>query len=109
MTTGRTDAAPAGALATTAPAGGFEAIAGVVGGIMAGAGRGCGTILRGSGRAGVAGGAATVTAGGAAFTPGFVTTGAAALLGGTWLLRASASCSCFFARIAFITSPGLET
>jgi hypothetical protein len=109
VTTGRTDAAPAGALATTAPAGGFEAIAGVVGGIMAGAGRGCGTILRGSGREGVAGGAATVTAGGAAFTAGFVTTGAAALLGGTWLLRASASCSCFFARIAFITSPGLET
>jgi hypothetical protein len=109
VTTGRTDAAPAGALATTAPAGGFEAIAGVVGGIMAGAGRGCGTILRGSGRAGAAGGAATVTAGGAAFTGGFVAAGAAALLGGTWLLRASASFSCFFARIAFITSPGLET
>ena len=34
---------------------------------------------------------------------------AAALLGGIWLLRASASSSCFLARIAFITSPGLET
>ena len=28
---------------------------------------------------------------------------------GAWLLRAAASCSCFLARMAFITSPGLET
>jgi hypothetical protein len=75
---------------------------------MAGAGRGCGTIFRGSGRAGGAGGAATDTTGGAGFGGvfGAVVTG---LLGGMWLLRASASSSCFFARMAFITSPGLET
>lgn len=74
---------------------------------MAGAGLGCGTIFLGSGRA--AGGAAAVGAGVAGFAEAFATTGAAALLGGTWLLRASASCSCFLARMAFITSPGLET
>ena len=53
-TTGRVAAAPAGALATTAPAGGRVAMAGGAGGgaIMGGAERGCGTILRGSGRAG---------------------------------------------------------
>ena len=80
---------------------------------MAGAGRGCGTILRGSGRPGAAGGAAAVGGGTDGFAGAFATTGgaagAAALLGGTWLLRASASCSCFLARMAFITSPGLET
>lgn len=80
---------------------------------MAGAGRGWGTILRGSGRAGGAGGATAEAGGGTAgFAGALATTGAAggaALLGGTWLLRASASCSCFLARMAFITSPGLET
>ena len=106
--TGRVVAAVAGAFATTGPAGGFEAIAGALGGTIAGAGLGCGTILRGSGRAGAAGGGATLTAGGAGFAGAFVTT-VPALLGGTWLLRASASCSCFLARMAFITSPGLET
>lgn len=85
-------------------------MAGVDGGTIAGAGLGCGTILRGSGRAGAAGGGAATTGGGAAdFTGAFPVTGVAALLGGTWLLRASASASCFLARIAFITSPGLET
>jgi len=78
--------------------------------MIAGAGLGCGTILRGSGRVGAAGGGAAATGAGAAgFGGTFVTTGVAALLGGTWLLRASASASCFFARMAFITSPGLET
>ena len=108
MTAGRCTAVLAGAFATTAPAGGFEAIAGVLGGTIAGAGLGCGTILRGSGRGAAAGGAATLTTGGAGLAGAFVTT-VAALLGGTWLLRASASCSCFLARMAFITSPGLET
>ncbi len=108
VTTGRAVTAPAGALATTGPAGGFEAIAGCEGGTMAGAGRGCGTILRGSGLAGAAGGAATATTGGAGLAVSFGVT-VDALLGGTWLLRASASCSCFLARMAFITSPGLDT
>ena len=55
-TTGRAATAPAGALATTAPAGGREAMAGAAGGaaMIGGAERGCGTILRGSGRAGAA-------------------------------------------------------
>jgi hypothetical protein len=109
VTTGLEGTAPAGALATTVPEGGREAIAGALGGIIAGAGRGCGTILRGSGRTGAAGGAATDTAGGAGFTGGAFTTGGVAGRGGRWLLRASASCSCFLARMAFMTSPGLET
>ena len=110
VTVGFALVAPAGALATTAPAGGFEAIAGALGGTIAGAGRGCGTILRGSGRAGGVGGVGvTLAAGGAGLETGFAVTAVAALLGGTRLLRASASCSCFLARIAFITSPGLET
>ena len=75
---------------------------------MAGAGRGCGTILRGSGFAAVAGGVTTETVGGAGFAGGFAA-GVAALLGGTLLRRASASSSFFLARMAFITSPGLET
>ena len=55
-TTGRAGATPTGALATTAPAGGRDAMAGVDGGreTMGGAERGCGTILRGSGLAGAA-------------------------------------------------------
>jgi hypothetical protein len=76
--------------------------------MIAGAGRGWGTIFRGSGRVGVAAGGATETTGEAGFA-GTLGATVAALLGGTWLLRASASSSCFFARIAFITSPGLET
>jgi hypothetical protein len=108
VTTGRAAAAPAGAFATTVPAGGFDAMAGAAGGTIAGAGRGCGTIFRGSGRAGAAAGAATDTTGAADLAGVFVVV-TAALLGGSWLLRASASASCFFARMAFITSPGLET
>ncbi len=64
-TTGRcAAAAPAGALATTGPAGGLEAMAGVAGGAatMGGADRGWGTILRGAGRAGVAAGGAAAGA-----------------------------------------------
>lgn len=108
VTAGRAATDPAGALATTVPAGGLEAMAGCEGGIIAGACRGCGTILRGSGLAGAAGGAATATTGGAGLAVSRVVT-VDALLGGTWLLRASASCSCFLASMAFITSPGLDT
>jgi hypothetical protein len=108
-TTGRGGAAEAGALATTAPAGGFETMAGVAGVIIGGAGRGCGTILRGSGLAGAAGvAAATATTGGAGLAGAFGAAGAT-VRAGAWLLRASSSCSCFLARMAFITSPGLET
>ena len=111
-TTGRDAGVPAEGRggATTAPDGGREAMAGAAGGwaIIGGAGRGCGTILRGSGRAG---GTATRTgAAGAA-----VAAGAAALAGGatagfvvTCGWRASSSSSFFLARMAFITSPGLE-
>ncbi len=108
VTAGRATAAPAGAFATTVPAGGFDAMAGAAGGTIAGAGRGCGTIFRGSGLAGTAAGTATDTTGGAGFA-GVFGAMTAALLGGRWLRRASASSSCFFARMAFITSPGLET
>jgi hypothetical protein len=113
-TTGRAGTVPAEAEgrggATTVADGGREAIAGAAGGgaIIGGAERGCGTILRGSGRTG---GTATRTgAGGAA-----VTAGAAGLAGGaatgfatTCGCRASSSSSFFLARMAFITSPGLE-
>src|SRR5581483_2501871 len=108
VTAGRAGVAPTGALATTVPDGGFDAIAGGDGGMIAGAGRGCGTILRGSGFAAGMGGAATDTTGGAVFAGGLGAGGVADLLGGTWLLRASASSSFFLARMAFITSPGLE-
>lgn len=105
-TTGRVGAATlAGALAITGPAGGREAMAGAEGGAatIGGAERGCGTILRGSGRGGAAaGGAATTGAGG--LTGGAVTAGRA----GACTCRASSSASFFLARIAFITSPGLE-
>jgi hypothetical protein len=104
-TAGRAVTAPAGALATTGPAGGRDAMAGACGAVtMGGAGRGAGTIFRGSGRAGAAGGAAATTAG---FEGAAVAAGAGRA--GVWLLRASASSSCFLARMAFITSPGLET
>jgi hypothetical protein len=105
-TAGRALTTPAGALATTGPDGGRVAIAGVCGVVtIGGACRGAGTIFRGSGRAGAAAGvAATATA---------VFAGAAVAAGagrpGAWPLRASVSSSCFFARMAFITSPGLET
>ncbi len=104
--------APAGALATIGPEGGREAMAGVAGGAatIGGAERGCGTILRGSGLAGVAaaGFAATTGAAGCA-------TGASGLASATTVAfavprgwRASSSSSFFFASSAFITSPGLE-
>lgn len=105
-TTGRAGAAaPAGALAITGPAGGREAMAGAAGGAatIGGADRGCGTILRGSGRAGGAGAAATTGAAGLA-GGGTATAG----LAGACAWRASSSASFFLARIAFITSPGLE-
>jgi hypothetical protein len=102
--------APTGALATTGPAGGREAIAGAAGGAetTCGAGLGCGTMtLRGSGRggaaagsAGAAGAAAIGAAGGGATCAG---------LAGACACRASSSSSFFLARMAFITSPGLET
>jgi hypothetical protein len=96
--------APKGGLATTAPDGGRLAIAGeVVGGVTIGAAcRGCGTILRGSGRAG------TAVAGGAAATGVDGCAGGAAGFAGTRTGRAPSSSSCFLARMAFITSPGLE-
>lgn len=102
-------AAPAGALATTGVAGGFEAIAGGAGGgvTIRGSCRTGGMILRGSGRAGAAGGCAATTTGGAALAGAW---GVAATEGfaGAWLLRAASSSSCFLARIAFSASPGLE-
>lgn len=100
---------PAGALATTGPLGGRDAIAGVAGGrTIGGAERGCGTILRGAGAAGAAGAAAAgFAAGGAGFAGATVTAGAAGLAAMCgW--RASSSSSFFLARIAFSTSPGLE-
>lgn len=109
-TTGReTTVAPTGALATTGPLGGRDAMAGEAGGAtIGGAERGCGTTLRGSGRAGVAaaGGAAAAAGGAAALV---AATAGAAGRAGAWLCLASASASCFLARMAFITSPGLET
>jgi len=114
-TTGRVGApAPAGGLATTVPAGGREAIAGVAGGgaMIGGADRGCGTILRGSGRAGGAAGftGAAGATGAAACTAGAagLAGGAAAGLAGRCGWRASSSSSCFFASTAFNTSPGFE-
>ena len=82
---------------------------------MGGAGRGCGTILRGAGRGGAtAGDAAEGTAAGATGAAGAFG-GAAGFAGGggagftgmrAW--RASSSSSFFLAKTAFITSPGLE-
>ncbi len=109
-TTTRTGTAPAGGLAIMVPAGGREAIAGVEGGgatTIGGAGRGCGTILRGGAWIGAAatGLAATgAAAAGAAALAGTAVTGFA----GTRTWRASSSSSFFLARSAFITSPGLE-
>ena len=98
--------ATAGALATTALAGGRVAMAGGWA-TMGGAERGWGTILRGSGLAGVADGLTATTVVGA----GRVGSGAgvaAVRFRGKRLLRASASSSCFLAWMAFSTSPGLE-
>ncbi len=114
-TTGRVATAPAGALATTAPVGGLVAMAGgAVCGMICGAERGWGTILRGSGRAGAAAGGAAATtgaAGGAAWTTD-VAGGFAAVVTagreGACPCRASSSSSFFLARIALRTSPGLE-
>lgn len=112
-TTWRTGAAPAGALATTGPAGGLVAMAGVAGGrdTMGGAGRVGGTIFRGAGLAGVAAttgsaGAVGFAAGATSFAGSFET---ATVRTGAWLFFDSASAACFFAKMAFITSPGLET
>src|SRR6185312_13119108 len=100
--------APAGGFTTTGPAGGLEAIAGVCGGgteTMGAAARGWGTILRGAGFGGSA-----IAAGGASGTAFFGTAVAAGLAGagGAGCARSAASCS-FFCRMAFSTSPGLET
>ena len=108
-TTGRAGATPTGALATTAPAGGRDAMAGVDGGreTMGGAERGCGTILRGSG---LAGAASTGLAAIGAAAMGAVGLAGATSVGfaGTRAWRASSSSSFFLAWIAFSTSPGLE-
>jgi hypothetical protein len=111
---------PTGGFATTGPVGGFAAIAGVCcggGAITAEACRGCGTILRGAGRAGSTGavggawgtgclGATLAATGGT--TGATVATGFAAGGCGAGRLAASASSSlrCW---IAFSTSPGFET
>ncbi len=70
---------------------------------MFGAWRTGGMIFRGSGLAASGAGAATFTTGGATLTA----TGGAGFAG-AWLLRAASSSACFFARIAFTASPGLE-
>ena len=110
VTTGRVAAAaPIGALATTGPAGGFEAMAGAAGGGITtlGACLGAGTtIFRGSTFAAGAAGSAVAAAGGAVFTT--ATGGAAGGRAGTCGCRASCSASSFFARIALAASPGLE-
>jgi hypothetical protein len=113
-TTGRDGATtPAGALATTGPAGGREAMAGGAGGAtMAGADRGWGTILRGSGLPGCGGTTVTGGAIGAAGTVGRDDAGggggAAFARACARFLFASASSFSLVARMAFITSPGLE-
>ena len=109
---GRAGIAPAGALATTAPAGGREAMAGVAGGaaMIGAAARGCGTILRGSGRAGAAtaGVAATGAAAAGAAATATLAGATTAAFAGTRACRESSSSSFFLASRAFITSPGLE-
>ena len=83
-------------------------MAGAAGGVtMRGSWRTGGTILRGSGRGGAAGGCATATTG-AAGLAGAWGAGDAGGLACAWLLRAAISSSCFLARIAFSASPGLE-
>ena len=76
---------------------------------MGGAERGWGTILRGSGLAGAAGGFAATATGGAGRVGGAGGfSGSAVRLTGKRLFRASASSSCFLASMALSTSPGLE-
>lgn len=64
--------------------------------------------MRGSGRACVAGGAATAITGAAGLAGAAWAGGGVDGFTGAWLRRAASSSSCFLARIAFITSPGLE-
>ena len=93
----------------TGPTGGLLAMARCAGGAVTigGAGLTAGTIFRGSGRAGAAGGGAAATTGGADLTAeAWGTTGGAGRRCGLW---ASASSSCFLASMAFMTSPGFET
>ena len=99
-------AAPTGGLATTGPAGGLAAIAGVCGGLltMGAACRGCGTILRGAGFAASGSAAGAAAACGAGAGAGLAGAGGT----GRGLAAAAASCS-FFCRMAFRTSPGLDT
>jgi hypothetical protein len=80
-------------------------MAGVAGGTtIFGADRGWGTIFRGSGRLGLGG--ATVTTGA---TGGATLTGGGEDLGRAGGVLCFASSFCLLARMAFITSPGLET
>ena len=83
-------------------AGGAEA-----GVTMGGAERGCGTILRGAGAAAAGVAAAGAAEAGGAADLGLVA-GAAAGFTGKRAWRASSSSYFFLARMAFITSPGLE-
>jgi hypothetical protein len=81
------------------------------GATIGGAERGCGTILRGSGRAGAAAAAGFAATGVAAVgcAAGAALAGeTAAGFAGIRAWRASSSSSFFLARMAFITSPGLE-
>jgi len=78
------------------------------------AGRGWGTILRGAGfaasGAAAAGAGAAVRAGGAVETAGFAGAAATGAAGAAGRGGATAAASCsFFCRMAFSTSPGLET
>jgi hypothetical protein len=111
-TTGRAGAGPAEGRggAMTVADGGREAIAGALGGgaIIGGAGRGCGTILRGSGRAGGTATRTGATGAGVAASAAGLAGGGAAGFATTCGYRASSSSSFFLARMAFITSPGLE-
>ena len=98
--------AVAGGRAITVFAGGTLAIAGADVAITLGAGRGCGTILRGSGLGGTTVTVGCLAAGGA--TVGAAAGGAAFAGGATGLRTAACSACCLLARIAFSASPGLE-
>ena len=109
-TAGRAGTAPTGALATTGPTGGLLAMARAAGGVatIGGACLTGGIIFLGSGRGVAEGGGVAATTGEAALT-GAVCTTTGAGRAGTNGFRTPASSSCFLARMAFITSPGLET
>jgi hypothetical protein len=124
-TAGRAGTEPTGGRAITGPAGGRAPIAGPAGAggatMIFGAWRGWGTILRGSGRtsagrAATGGGVTTRNGGGAtagravvsAEPAGGRTTTAGGAEAGRCGYCACRSASCFRARMAFITSPGLE-